>query len=429
MTATLRGPRVWECTRDLDSHREYTLTSFVETDDPLDGPSTVLQTPGLPQYGDAYAIGNDYDAWAFCTWSMKIRQLVKGEPNTTWEVEQTFSTKYPDLKSCKESQIEDPLLEPMKVSGSFAKFTEEAAFDLFGKRITNSAFEQIRGPQVEFDANRPSVKIEQNVASLDLDLVSSLVDTVNGDVLWGLPARTIKLSNVSWERKYHGLCHVYYTRTLEFEINYKTWDKVLADEGTKALNGKWDEATGAWVLVPLDSAGLITPDPNNPGHFSKYIDRQGNHIRGLLDGAGKPYAPDAVANVFTCSSCPGGAPKYIQTDGFAFHDAWVEGSPGDALLTYQSGCTWTGTDPAGHTITLTVDGVNNDWMLTNSILQGFWTGTLQCLPGVVGVKLKYSGANTWNVYIRQGFTSSPGTITVQKYNNANFLELGIPTEL
>lgn len=274
--------------RDDVGYRTYQVTFRVKAAT-TDGPFNVFRTPGIFLPGASWIVDDDFDPWVWCLPTMTVTPVVKGEPNKDWEVTQTFTNKPPTRQRCNAVPIEDPLLEPQKISGSFSKFLKEATHDRFGEPITNSCHEQFRGQQVEFDNNRPTVKIEQNVADLELDLFSDMVDTVNIDELWGLPARTIKLSNVSWERKYQGTCQAYFTRILEFEVNFDTFDRDLLDEGTKVINGHWGRGGNEghhWVIDPLP--GGLKPDPLNPAHFIRAVDRVGNPMKVILNGHGKP---------------------------------------------------------------------------------------------------------------------------------------------
>jgi hypothetical protein len=231
-----------------------------------------------------WAFGNDLDAWATCKLDAEIKQF-GGKPSTWFEVTQIFSTK-PDTKRCKDQQIEDPLMQPPKVSGGTAKFSEEATHDRYGNPIFNSAFEQIRGPQVEFDKNKHTVNIEMNVPSLLLDYVSSFVDGVNDTTLWGNAARTVKLSDFQWEKKYYGTCYVYYTWKFTFEIDYRGWDRTLLDEGTKVIRGDWDRDPNSdrytdWVMA-------TGADTSNPSDFIRFKDWNGENCRVILNGDGFP---------------------------------------------------------------------------------------------------------------------------------------------
>lgn len=285
MTASVvGGPRSWRATRDDDGHREYRIKHLVLTTSILDGPATVMDAAGLPFIGSFWAFGNDFDLFAYCTpqRTITIHQELEGDPNVWWMAESVFSTK--PRNRCSDEQIDDPLLEPDRVSGSFVKYTEEATKDRNGDAIKSSSHEMLRGPQNEWDANRPTVSIEQNRATLGLETFSQMVDTVNDSALWGVGARRIKLSNVSWERVLFGTCDFYYIRRLEFDINFNTFDRDLMDEGTKALNGRWG-TDGTWTLIDI---GGSAPNPDNPAHFIRYKDRNYETARVLLNGAGLP---------------------------------------------------------------------------------------------------------------------------------------------
>lgn len=286
------GVRTYEMERDDEGHRNYTVVHLVRTtDEANDGPQTVLNTPGLPAIGSTWNFGNDSDLYAFCTprASVAIHKEREGDPPNTWRVEQLFTSE--PLFRCQDTNIEDPLLEPQKISGGFTKYTEEAVTDRFGNILTSSSHELFRGPTVEIDRNRPNVRIEQNVATLGLATFSQAIDNVNDAVLWGLPARTVKLSDVSWERKYFGVCNVYYTRIFTFDINYDTFDRNILDEGTKVLNGHWNTTTGAWTL---DNINGSPPDKSNPTHFIRFKDKNGENARVILNGNGEPLTNGAV---------------------------------------------------------------------------------------------------------------------------------------
>lgn len=277
--------RKWAGKRDADGHRHYQISFLVEGN-PTDGPANAMQTPGLPLPGSFWYFRDDIDVWAFCLPALDVTPLKTKGPNRFFEVGMTFTTKNEATgQRCSDVTVEDPLLELPKVSGGSVFYNEEITKDRFGLPISSSSFEQIRGPQVEFPVGYDTVKIEQNVAILNLPFLSAMRNTVNLYAIWGYGYRQVRLANVSWEKKYYGTCYYYYTRTLEFELNYRGFDRLILDEGTKVLNGHWDVTTGNWVL---DDIGLLSPDPSNPNHFMKAIDRQGNPMKVILNGLGMP---------------------------------------------------------------------------------------------------------------------------------------------
>lgn len=287
MAGTLRpGWVTWGGGQDEEGDRTWKIKFIVDTDDFMDGPFTVLNTPGLPRPGaSVWSFGNDIDIWAFCTPEVElgIHKEREGDPANTWAMVYTFSTKPPKGKRCADQQVEDPLMQPFKISGTFSKYQEEVAFDRFEQPVLTSSHERIRG--VQFDANRPTIRIEGNILTLNYALVTSLIDNVNDATLWGLPRRCVKFSNFSFEEQYYGQCYKYYKVSMEFEINANTFDREELDEGSKALNGKWNKTTGVYDLVNV--AG-VAPDRYDPTHFKRYQDRYGNYTNAILNGEGLP---------------------------------------------------------------------------------------------------------------------------------------------
>lgn len=413
MAATIvPGQRTWSMTRDEEGHRTYKLSYMVKCEI-TDGPANALAAAGLPRPGDVWLVDSDVDVWAWCRHDVSVTPMVDNEPNEYFTLEFTFSTK--PINRDPNSNVENPTLEPPKISGGFNKYQEEATFDRFGKSVVNSSWEQIRGPQVEFDANRPTIHIEQNVLYLGIEVFAAMVDTVNTNYMWGLPPRTIKLNNVSWERAYYGRAIPYYKRSFDFEINYKGWDRYVLDEGTKVLNGHWSVVDHLWTL---DNLGGNPPDPKNPSHFKAMTDKEGNNIRTILDGAGKPFAPIDLTFT-TCSQCPTGtAGKWYFTDPIDNKLA--------VTLTYGSDCSWSGTS-SGTTYTLSYDSDAKSWLLISSAGQA-WSiarNKWKCLgPNTLIQDISLLYDDSKSLTLSAG--NQPGYRFISKYAESNFFILGIP---
>lgn len=285
----------WNLAISDEGHRVYSIVFRVRTDrtDLDEGPTVIANTAGLPRIGTPWLtqywnLGADLDLWARRTPYMRVTPYkpdISGKAEF-WDVECRFST-VPRTR-CQDARIEDPLLEPQMVGGSFYSKLKEAKHDKDGDPIKSSSHEPVRGPAVEFDDMFPTVSVHQNVGFLNLPLVSQLCrKTVNKDEMWGLEARTVRLANAGWTRQVVGTCEYYYTRSFEFEIDYDTFDRDdIIDEGTKAL-GYWDPETKVWA-VP---AGY---DEDDASHFSRYRDRDSGEIAHvLLDGSGRPLSGTA----------------------------------------------------------------------------------------------------------------------------------------
>jgi len=286
------GPRSSTASRDAEGHRTVT-TIYRVTFSTTVSAASAMNAAGLPSVGATYSdpISGDSDSWMFRLFTTSAKQVVTDGDSVggrVWDVTISFSTKQPER--CQDQQVEDPLSEPDRVSGSFVNYTIEAVEDKDGDKIQNSSHEQVRGPAVEFDDHRPTVVIGQNVASLGLETFSAMVNTVNDANLWGLAPRKIKLSNVSWSRQLYGLCYFYYMRTFEFDINFNTFDRAIVDEGTMVLGGQWQ------VLPDLTFNWLPNPGLNkaNVKDFQRFEDPKGQTRRCLLDGNGNPLDDGAA---------------------------------------------------------------------------------------------------------------------------------------
>jgi len=288
MSSAVLGMLEWGLGRNKEGHREYTAKWLVESTDPDDGPQTILNTPGLPAIGSPWAFGNDSDASALCWPDWKFQMMTPGEPCVLWICEQKFTTE--PLSRCQDTQIENPLDEPPRLSGSFVKYTKEARFDKDGNAVKNSSFELFRGKQVERDYNRPTVNIEFNSLSLSLGLFSYAMDTVNDATLWDLEARSIKLSAVSWQRQLYGTCSYYYTIGYEFDVDFEKFTRKIVDEGNKVIRGQWIE--GVWTA----DGGI---DKANPQNYIQFKDVNDENTRVFLkDGEPLSDLDDPVELTF-----------------------------------------------------------------------------------------------------------------------------------
>lgn len=299
MAARVHGVLNRTGSMDEEGNRNYAVVLRVHVDDNNDGPFAVLNATGLPAVGSTYNYENASDDEAWLRPNCTVTNVMQeGRPTLDYNITLNYSTKPQDENqnsTCEQGEIKNPLLQPPKVRGSFTKYQEQATFDRYGLPIVSSSWELMRGPQNEWDANRPLVVIEQNVATLGLGTFAAMIDKVNSVTMWGLPARYVKLDDVIWERKYYGQCFRYYTRVLSFSINYASFDRDLLDEGTKCLRGAWmmDPGSDFFGQYLVDSSLSIATAHLNPANFIKFKDKNGENARVILNGKGRPYDPGA----------------------------------------------------------------------------------------------------------------------------------------
>jgi hypothetical protein len=252
--------------RDAEGHRNYFIDWKVRADDPATGPYSVAFTSGLAAIGSTWNFGLDNDPWAFCLPEFTIKPLWEGEKSEYWKVTQNFSTK--PMRRCQSGAVADPLLEPYTLGGSFKKYPKTATKDRFGRPLTYSNHEPMKGELVRVDEARPTIEIGFNVATLPLATFAIEVNCVNDVSLWGLPARTIKFTDVSWTRKIYGICWYYFTVHYTFEISIGGWDLNILDEGRRILKAGGDKM--------------------KPEDFEVYKDKKDENTSVLLDGNGSP---------------------------------------------------------------------------------------------------------------------------------------------
>jgi hypothetical protein len=267
--------------RDKHGHRDYSIEWLVEVTDVNDGPVIVMEAFGLPRVGNPWVFGNELDPWAFCHPDWVVTPRYRDQPGDQWVVEQVFSTR--PLRRCQDETIQDPLMEPPRVRGKFSRYQRAPTKDRHGKAIQSSSLERYKGPEVEFDHNRPGVTIEITSLFLPNVVFSQVIDSVNDREMWGNPYRTVKLSDISWQRLLYGTCSYYFVVTYDFEIRRGDdgWDPDLVDEGTRYLK-PWLDPDAP------DGYGTAATNKDNPKNFIQCADDVGNVIpKCQLNGKGQ----------------------------------------------------------------------------------------------------------------------------------------------
>lgn len=416
MAAFLNGPKTWSASVDEDGHRTYKVLWKLRTELFGEGPATVMDCPDLPVPGDIWDLDSDLDPWAWCRRTMVVSPVIEGEPNLDWTVEQTFSTK--PLGHCQDDIIDDPLNYPDKISGSFRTLSEEAYTDRFFRRIMNSAHEQLRGPKVEFDRGFPGVRVEQNRRDVEFDLLSELIHTVNDDVLWGFPARCVKLSRISWECLYTAHCEPYVKRVLEFDIDPKTWDRDVWDEATAVLRGRWSADGGEWIIATINGKPA---DPNNPKHFQQFKDPLSEPKSVILNGFGLPADSSVATTEVFVSRKNGNIGNELDNSEW-----WIP------LLDTSAPVEWDADTyyPIGDRATF----AGSHWLAIADAGIGDFPPDVSDLWTVLPL---FSNAGSYNPaftyakgeYSNKLIRTQAGKRHIEFYPESNFLLLGIPTEL
>lgn len=283
MSAVVLGRVDWDLKRNDRGHRDYMVRWLIETSSVDDGPQVVMTAAGLPLMGAAWAFGNDNDPWAFCWPEMTVTPQTdaKGEPNCLWVAEQTFTTRM--LTRCMTLSIENPLMEPPRISGSFVEQKREKQRDRNDVLLTTSAGEPYSGQLIEIDESHPTVNMEFTTLANQLAVFTPYMQKVNDRDLWGVGRRMIKLSGGNWQRKVWGTCTFYYVTSLEFRIHPRTWDRKLEDYGNWCLN---PEMLKNYATQPVPNSVKDTWRKDPKTYCVQYKDRNQENAKCFLDGHG-----------------------------------------------------------------------------------------------------------------------------------------------
>lgn len=272
MSASIRGisPSDRGGSIGVDGVREYRLQYKVTTTDSDDGPSTVRTAFGLPNIGDLYAPGNDFDAAAIVT----NKEVISTESPWEWFVEITYSTK-----SEQPTIIDNPLNKSPEVSYGFQSRrvlvpgrynNPDSVMD--GQMVELGIYApngELFDPQPEIELNEPVLTVKRNVQTISGQALMTMANAVNQDSWQGAFPRQLRLMTPQANLVYHQQVGSYWEVTYQIAFRYETWDTVILNQGTYYFAG--GAPTNVW-----GSTNFRTP----------FTDGHGGVILGNLTTAG-----------------------------------------------------------------------------------------------------------------------------------------------
>lgn len=303
MAAHLLGEIDISLVRDQDGHRDYTITWRVVTDNKWEGPRAAMNCPGLPKPGAMYYFdvgkgigygeGQDNDPYAYCQGECRVTAVVKNAPNYWWDVEQKFSTRPFERLWHDGEDFISPLAEPPRYRGGFTKRTEEVWLDANNKMIRNSSWDRIGGKACEFDKTMPNITVTQYMPFCPAKFYYKFMDHVNDAPCWGFPERSVKLSDITWEKLYWILNTPTYLTHFEFEVLIKKKIQTYeSEDGEDVTEESYVSGHDREVLNTSDKVIVKEGDPENPSHFEYYknlADRERSSL--IINTDGTPWIP------------------------------------------------------------------------------------------------------------------------------------------
>jgi len=249
---------------DLEGRVEYRDTFLVKASDKSVGPQFVAtRTKGIPKRGEIYKAGEEFD---FAVRVTRVEARCDDDVPELWYVDVTYSSS-----AGAEQPPQNPLERPPQLEIDWVEHRlivpgERRQAESLADVIpwvagwTNSAGEEF-DPPAEYDADRLLIRYTVNLPELNLATLRRFHNTLNQVATWGFAKRTLRLriraslereNRFSFWRVAHELLH-----------NDETWDLTALDAGTYYL-----------------SANEKIP----------FKDKEGNRIKGRLDGAGGALA-------------------------------------------------------------------------------------------------------------------------------------------
>lgn len=223
-------------------NRRYKRVLVVETNDINDGPEIILNTPGMPQLGSSYALGNDFDTIAVC-----VDLQCEPDPNSpyVWKVSALYdSSRTVDLG------LSNPLNLPAEITWTFAKYEYPLQRDANGVPMANSSGERF-DPPLTVEVSRPILTVSRNEASYNEEIAIAYQDAVNSDTFGPAEPLQAKISMITGQRMVD-IGIQYWKVTYEIEFQVRTFCLFVIDQGFRNI-------AGYLFRDPIDFSPLANP--------------------------------------------------------------------------------------------------------------------------------------------------------------------------
>jgi len=304
-------PKKTELSIDAEFHRKYTSEYQIYTERTAD-PLTVRAMEQLPQYGDVYNWYGFVDSWAFCrdiqvSRKAEISDTNTGDIRTLWTVKVVHDSK-PTGGSNDFQGRENPLDDPIVISGGFGVFKQEVSTDRFENPIVNAAGDPYN-PSPEIDEAVDTLSMSYNTATLNLQLRAEMIGKVNANIMWGLEPRRVKLTQWNYQVLRAGPGFEYIKHDFEFQVSFKLHptDAELVAKGPVGVRGYYHTLPNAGELFFKEDNPQDIPDSDPPSTTNRYEENLGKwevddevlNTRGMLNANGTKRENGAMLyNVF-----------------------------------------------------------------------------------------------------------------------------------
>lgn len=256
--------------------RRYTCTYLVVTDDPLDGPNKAILHPAIPQYGDFFQYGNDWDLLATCV--SKSADVESAETKTRWVVTCEFSAD-PAEQASAGDEVQSPLDVPPTIQSSSFIFRRVVKKDANGKPYAASSGELFEPPEEE-EVFWTRLTIGRNEAEVRWSLLDQLKGKTNEQPLFGRPPGSVRLEDATWSLAWHGKRQYFPHQYVLLIAGQEGFTKKKLDLGFYELVEDYDAQAAAGKPQPKIKRRILDKD-GQPLEKESFLNGEGK----LLDWA------------------------------------------------------------------------------------------------------------------------------------------------
>ncbi len=209
------------------TNRRYKRTLIAVSNDPNDGPETVLNYSGCPTIGSTYALGNDADAIAMC---IDVKADPMHDYPLTWKIEATYdSSRIVDLS------LSNPLNLPPEITWNFVEREWPLQRDALGVPTCNSAGERI-DPPLTIELTNPVLTVSRNEANFSAINAFNYNKALNSDNFAFASPLQARINHITGQL----MCDIgiaYWKVSYEIEFQARTFALLILDMGFRDIEG------------------------------------------------------------------------------------------------------------------------------------------------------------------------------------------------
>jgi hypothetical protein len=167
---------------------EYTTVYIVRASSSGDGAMTVENAPGIPLWGNHYAVGNEFNINAVLKQKASKQRGTTTDGHYIWEVTCVHSTA---VDSSKDDPTKDPIEWPLELDIDGEEYEDYQDYDLDGQEFANSAGEHFEASKIGTPKNYTVFSFTKYQFENPAQLAMTYQNTVNNSYFYGAAFGTL----------------------------------------------------------------------------------------------------------------------------------------------------------------------------------------------------------------------------------------------